>query len=57
MKPHRMFALTATLLLPALAHAHEGHGKVGAHWHDGDAGAWLLAAAAVALTVWLARRR
>ena len=54
---NQRLAAAAALLAPLLAAAHEGHGRTGTHWHDSDAWAWLLAAAAVAATLWWARRR
>ena len=49
----------STVMLAAaagLAQAHEGHGLPGpSHWHAGDV-ALVLAAAVVAVGLWLARR-
>jgi hypothetical protein len=56
MKQH----LTALSLLACagLVRAHEGHGLGGlSHWHAGDAGLLLAAAAVAGLGLWLARRK
>ena len=43
---------------PLLARAHEGHGLPGAsHWHATDAAACAIAAVAVALVLWLGRKK
>ncbi len=52
----------ANSLLPALlapgAFAHEGHGAIGsAHWHASDAWGFVIGAAAVALAIWLNRKK
>ena len=48
---------TVLLCTALIARAHEGHGLPGAsHWHAGDLGLYL-AAAAVAAGAWLLGRR
>ena len=46
--------LLAPLTLAGLAHAHEGHGLFGSHWHATDTLGLLLAV--VALGLWLSRK-
>jgi hypothetical protein len=48
--------------LPALptpsAFAHQGHGAPGsAHWHASDAWGFVIGAAALAIAIWLNRKR
>ncbi|MBL8318601.1 MAG: hypothetical protein JNJ42_09360 [Burkholderiaceae bacterium] len=49
-------ALMATLLAAA-AHAHEGHGLAGPHWHASDSLGFIVLAAVVAGAIWIARRK
>ena len=51
-------ALLAAAASPVLARAHEGHGMPGAsHWHATDVAAFAVAAVAVALVLWLGRKK
>jgi len=52
----KLTALTMAVL-PALTLAHEGHGKLGAHWHDTDVWSYGIVAGVVALCLWIASRR
>ncbi len=46
----------ATLLAPAAALAHEGHGlEAASHWHATDTFGLVLAAGAVVLALWFTR--
>ena len=44
------------MLLPAWAHAHDGHGLVGPHWHATDAVGFVVAIGAGALAWWVRRK-
>ncbi len=47
--------MTAWLAAASAAHAHNGHGLSGRHWHATDT--WGgVAAAAIALALWLGRK-
>ena len=51
---------TSTLLmtsLAAVAHAHDGHGIGGAHWHATDAFGFIAALAVVGGLVWWRGRK
>ena len=51
-------ALLAAGASPLMARAHEGHGMPGAsHWHATDAAAFAVAAVAVAVVLWLGRKK
>lgn len=45
------------LLLPLLAHAHEGHGPSGPHWHASDAWGFVVGGVAVAAALWWRGRK
>jgi hypothetical protein len=47
---------TATLAAVA-AHAHDGHGLAGTHWHASDTVGFVVLALVVAALVWAARRK
>ena len=47
--------ITAWLAAAGAAHAHNGHGLSGGHWHATDTLGWI-AAACVALALWLGRK-
>jgi hypothetical protein len=47
----------ALALLPAVALAHDGHGKLGPHWHESDVWAYVAVAAVAAGVAWLLRRK
>jgi len=47
----------ATLMLPLAAHAHDGHGPAGAHWHATDAWGFIALAIALGAAVWFSRRK
>ena len=54
----KALALTLlTTLLGATAHAHEGHGLAGTHWHATDAFGFIAALAAVGALVWWRGRK
>jgi hypothetical protein len=38
------------------AHAHDGHGLFGSHWHATDALGFVAVAALVALAIWMSRK-
>ena len=50
------------MLAPALAwlahtaHAHEGHGLPGAHWHATDVLGFVALAAAIGAVIWFTRK-
>jgi len=48
----RHTSLALALLAPALAHAHDGHGLTGAHWHATDTVGLLASVIAVAVGMW-----
>ena len=52
----RTLSLFTSLFAASAAHAHDGHGLAGGHWHATDALGWVALAAAVALGVWISRR-
>ena len=54
MKSLLILCLTSGL---ASAHAHDGHGRSGTHWHGSDAFGFALLGVAVALVVWAARSK
>lgn len=41
----------------AAAHAHDGHGLAGSHWHASDSFGFVVLGIAVAFAVWAARRK
>jgi hypothetical protein len=53
---NRLSVLTTTLF-PALAAAHEGHGREGPHWHATDTWGFVALGLAVAAALWLGRRK
>lgn len=46
-----LFAATA-FCAPALAHAHDGHGLFGTHWHATDTLGFIGVVAAIAVALW-----
>ena len=52
----RMALAVSSSLWAAHAHAHEGHGLFGAHWHATDALGFAVLAIAVAAAVWFTRK-
>ena len=49
--------LTAALAaLSSAAHAHEGHGLLGTHWHATDVLGFVAVAAAVGAAIWFTRK-
>lgn len=46
-----------TLLAGSAAHAHEGHGLGGAHWHATDTVGFIVGTVAVAALLWWHRRK
>jgi hypothetical protein len=55
--PTTKLTALAIALLPAQVLAHEGHGKLGAHWHATDVWSYVIVAGVVALCLWIASRR
>lgn len=49
--------LSIAILWTGAAHAHDGHGLGGAHWHATDTVGWLAAAAIAAGALWWSRRK
>ncbi len=51
-------SLMATTLASAAcaAHAHEGHGLFGSHWHATDALGFVAVAALVGFAIWISRK-
>ena len=51
-------SLMAAALVSAAfaAHAHEGHGLLGSHWHPTDALGFVAVAGLIALAVWFSRK-
>ena len=47
----------ASLCLPSLALAHEGHGLGAVHWHATDIWGFVALGAIVAAAVWASRRK
>ncbi|WP_180682086.1 hypothetical protein [Tepidicella baoligensis] len=43
-------------LLATAAHAHEGHGLLGAHWHATDVLGFIGLAVAVGAAIWFTRK-
>ena len=57
-RKHLPFAAGLMTAVSGLAQAHPGHGvALAAHPHASDAWGWALGLAAVALVLWLMRRR
>jgi len=52
---HLLIFLTA--LVGVAAHAHDGHGPSGAHWHATDVAGFVIAAVAVAALMWWRGRK
>jgi len=48
-------AATLTTLWATGAHAHEGHGLSGGHWHASDAWGFVALAVVLAMAVWASR--
>jgi hypothetical protein len=49
--------LTTALASSALAaHAHEGHGLFGSHWHATDVLGFVAVAALVGVAIWMSRK-
>ena len=44
-------------LATAAAHAHDGHGPSGAHWHATDVAGFVIAAVALAALAWWRGRK
>jgi Co/Zn/Cd efflux system component len=51
-----MALAVSSSLWAAHAHAHEGHGLFGAHWHATDALGFVVLAVAVAAAIWFTRK-
>jgi hypothetical protein len=51
----RAITVPLSALAAAQAHAHDGHGLTGSHWHASDAWGFVAFAALVAVAVWLSR--
>ncbi len=51
-----LFLAPLLLLSSSLAHAHEGHGLFGSHWHATDTAGWIAALVAVAVGLWFYRK-
>jgi hypothetical protein len=49
----KLTAACASLALPLLAAAHDGHGVTGAHWHASDAVGYVALAVLAAAAMWL----
>jgi hypothetical protein len=54
---HACGLLLASVLLPMLALAHEGHGPADPHWHATDAWGFIVVGALLAAAFWLGRRK
>jgi hypothetical protein len=59
MKTHAVLTSAAigalTTFWAASAHAHDGHGLSGVHWHASDTWGFVAFAAVVALAIWSSR--
>jgi len=53
----QLIAACATLGLPLLAMAHEGHGAQGVHWHATDTWGFVALAVVAAAALWFGRRK
>ncbi len=51
----RAGAIALWALSAAQAHAHDGHGLAGSHWHASDTWGFVAIAAIAAVVVWLSR--
>jgi hypothetical protein len=47
----------AAALIAAAAHAHEGHGLGGSHWHASDSLGFVLLGLVIAGAIWASRRK
>jgi hypothetical protein len=59
MRPYsllRTALFSVPALLAAVAHAHDGHGLLGTHWHATDALGFVAVAALIAAAIWLGRK-
>ena len=53
----KLIAACATLGLPLLAAAHDGHGLQGVHWHASDTVGFVVLAVVAAAALWLGWRK
>ena len=53
----KLIAAGATLALPMLAAAHDGHGMSGLHWHASDTVGFIVLAIVAAASLWLGWRK
>jgi hypothetical protein len=51
-----LITLAGTALIGPVAHAHDGHGLFGAHWHATDAWGFVALIGAAAMALWLTRK-
>ena len=50
---HHHLVAAATTFAATLAHAHDGHGLAGAHWHASDAWGFVVIALLVGGVLWM----
>ncbi len=53
----KLIAACASLGVPLLAAAHDGHGLQGSHWHASDTWGFVTLAAIAAAALWLGRKK
>ena len=53
----KLIAACATLILPLLSAAHDGHGAPGVHWHATDTWGFVALGVVAAAALWFGRRK